>query len=88
MMIINAGSPNVHGRYGTRTQGVWMKDPLEDLEPGKIWVMDGYYNQKTVKEFASYANFKRGIVHTHHILPYDWDGTGAVVYRGYLYYNR
>ena len=88
MVLKSVGHPVVHNTYGDHNQGVWMKDPLQYLGAGKIWTMSGYSGQSVVKEFASYKDFKVGIVSKTHKLPHPWDGTGSVVYGPYLYYNK
>ena len=70
------------------TQGAWMKDPLGLMGRETIFVMEFYYSKKEVEEFENMEAFKAGIVHKTHTLPYNYDGTGAVVYGPFLYYNR
>ncbi|XP_068697882.1 olfactomedin-like protein 2A [Montipora foliosa] len=70
------------------TQGAWMKDPLGLMGRETIFVMESYYSRKEVEEFENMETFKAGIVHKKHTLPYNYDGTGAVVYGPFLYYNR
>ena len=50
--------------------------------------MESYVNRKVLEEYENIFKFKAGIVHKKHTLPYNYDGTGAVVYGPYLYYNR
>ena len=69
-------------------QGAWMKDPLGIMGAETIFVMELYYSRKVVEEFENMEKFKAGIIHKTHPLPYNYDGTGAVVYGPYLYYNR
>ncbi|CAB4037413.1 Hypothetical predicted protein [Paramuricea clavata] len=84
--IVKVGEPIVHHHSGS-TYGSWMRDPLGLLGPGKIWYMNSYYGNK-VLEFESMDHFKAGEISKTYILPYYFDGTGAVVYGRYLYYNR
>ena len=65
-----------------------MKDPLGLMGRETIFVMEFYYSRKEVEEFENMEAFKAGIVHKTHTLPYNYDGTGAVVYGPFLYYNR
>lgn len=69
-------------------QGAWMKDPLGIMGCETIFVMESYVGRNIVEEFENMDNFKAGIVRKKHTLPYRYDGTGAVVYGPYLYYNR
>ena len=64
-----------------------MRDPLGILGPQKIWYMNGYYGNKLL-EFDTMNKFKAGMISKTYDLPYQFDGTGAVVYGGYLYYNK
>jgi len=65
-----------------------MKDPLGIMGAETIFVMEGYIGKNVVEEFENMDMFKAGIARKTYILPYKWDGTGAVVYGPYLYYNR
>ena len=64
-----------------------MKDPLGIMGTETIFTMEGYY-ANVVEEFENMAKFKAGLPRKTYKLPYYWDGTGAVVYGKYLYYNR
>ena len=68
--------------------GAWMKDPLGIMGTDTIFVMEHQYGRNIFEEFENMDTFKAGITRNTYILPYNWDGTGAVVYGPYLYYNR
>ena len=65
-----------------------MKDPLGIMGAETIFVMQGYHDQRYLEEYKNMDKFKEGMVRKKYTLPYNWDGTGAVVYGQYLYYNR
>ena len=67
--------------------GAWMKDPLGIMGTETIFVME-YYHANILEEFQNMDTFKAGIARKKYKLPYNWDGTGGVVYGPYLYYNR
>ncbi|XP_068756104.1 olfactomedin-like protein 2B [Montipora capricornis] len=84
--IKSVGKPVTHNtRDG---YGAWMKDPLGIMGTETIFVMPDYHNKRELEEYKNMDKFKEGLVRKKYTLPYAWDGTGAVVYGQYLYYNR
>ncbi|CAH3178673.1 unnamed protein product [Porites evermanni] len=65
-----------------------MKDPLGIMGSETIFVMESYTGRDVLEEFENMAKLKAGITRKTYKLPYQWDGTGGVVYGQYLYYSR
>ncbi|XP_031731523.1 olfactomedin-like protein 3A [Anarrhichthys ocellatus] len=70
------------------TYGSWFKDPTEGS--AKVYLLSGIRNN-TVLEYVSLHSFTdRTTTSPVKVvqLPSDWQGTGQVVYNGFLYYHK
>ncbi|CAG14285.1 unnamed protein product, partial [Tetraodon nigroviridis] len=68
--------------------GSWMMDPVAPSGDNRVWYMDGYHNNRFVREYQSMYDFMTTDNFTSHRLPHPWSGTGQVVNKGSIYYNK
>ncbi|KAG7233168.1 hypothetical protein INR49_007401 [Caranx melampygus] len=68
--------------------GSWMTDPVAPPGDNRVWYMDGYHNNRFVREYQSMYDFMTTDNFTSHRLPHPWSGTGQVVYNGSIYFNK
>uniref|UniRef100_A0A668A0U2 Olfactomedin like 1 n=1 Tax=Myripristis murdjan TaxID=586833 RepID=A0A668A0U2_9TELE len=70
------------------TYGSWFKDPSEGS--AKVYFLSGLRNN-TLLEYVNLKRFTEGSTTRPAKaieLPFDWQGTGHVVYNGFLYYHK
>jgi hypothetical protein len=83
--ITSVDTPTNHLKTGS-TYGQWFTDPEQALGE-HVYVMDSY-NGSTITQYDDMDEFENGTASDSWTLTYSYDGTGAVAYNGYLYYNQ
>ncbi|XP_067219282.1 olfactomedin-like protein 2B isoform X1 [Chanodichthys erythropterus] len=82
--LASIADPVTHNTYG-KNVGAWMKDPKGN---GKVIYVTDYYFGDQLLEFRDMDTFKQGQFSNTYKIPYNWIGTGHVVYGGSFFYNR
>ncbi|XP_030062552.1 myocilin isoform X2 [Microcaecilia unicolor] len=77
---------NIAGKYG-----VWMRDP-EPVLPythETIWRINAVGNDiRQVFEYDNLDDFRKGYPSKVHVLPQPIESTGAVIFKGFLYFQK
>ncbi|CAH1243595.1 OLFM1 [Branchiostoma lanceolatum] len=84
--LTHVSDPATH-RTSSTLYGAWMKDPLACKgDVNSIWLMEDWYSN-VVLEYSDMENFLAQKEAETYNLPYNWWGTGHVVYKGALFYH-
>ncbi|NWY65852.1 OLFL1 protein, partial [Erithacus rubecula] len=86
-MLAGIRSLKVVKKTGAK-HGSWMKDPGK--KHAKIYLLSGSVNN-VILEFANIMAFMEDnqTLRAHRVpLPLPWEGTGQVIYQGFLFYHR
>ncbi|XP_078657631.1 uncharacterized protein LOC144903414 [Branchiostoma floridae x Branchiostoma belcheri] len=84
--LTHVSGPTTHQTTST-LYGSWMKDPLAcKADVNSIWLMEDWYSN-VVLEYSDMENFQAKKEAETYNLPYNWWGTGHVVYKGALFYH-
>ncbi|XP_078575456.1 uncharacterized protein LOC144861427 [Branchiostoma floridae x Branchiostoma japonicum] len=84
--LTHVSSPTTH-RSTPTLYGSWMKDPLAcKADRNSIWLMEDWYSN-VVLEYSDMENFLAKKEAEAYNLPYNWWGTGHVIYKGALFYH-
>ncbi|XP_026559174.1 myocilin [Pseudonaja textilis] len=91
--LVWVGAPVTFHKADTITgkYGVWMKDPqpVSPYTNGTIWRVDTVSaDVRHVFEYDDLDEFVKGYPSKVHVLPRSMESNGAVVYRGFLYFQR
>ncbi|XP_070602885.1 myocilin [Erythrolamprus reginae] len=91
--LIWVGAPVTFHKADTITgkYGVWMKDPqpVSPYTNETIWRVDTVSaDVRHVFEYDDLDEFVKGYPSKVHVLPRSMESTGAVVYQGFLYFQR
>jgi len=84
-ICIEIGEGILH-RTNSAYHGNWCRDPLQTDGAGKVYVFPSYYGS-AFYEYPSLTDYQNNTNVTTHTLSVGYEGTGQVVYDGYLYYN-
>ncbi|XP_034265851.1 myocilin [Pantherophis guttatus] len=91
--LVWVGAPVTFHKADTLTgkYGVWMKDPqpVSPYTNETIWRVDTVSaDVRHVFEYDDLDEFVKGYPSKVHVLPRSMESTGAVVYQGFLYFQR
>lgn len=78
--------PNVVAKGG-KTFGAWMQDPAKNLDE-RVWLIENFHQSYFIEEYATIHDLKNRRMRRKIRLPIYFGGTGHVIYKEHLYFNK
>jgi len=80
------GDPVTWKKSG-RMFGFWGRDAARK-NSSALYIMEHFYRNTQIVEYARMVDFIKDKPSNNYTVPYNWAGTGHVVYDGSVYYNK
>jgi len=84
--IAMVGDPVTWKKSG-RMFGYWGRDAARANQTN-LFIMEHFYRNTQIVEYARMVDFIKDKPSNNYTVPYNWAGTGHVIYDGSVYYNK